>query len=64
MTQILFSIGFLVLGFGLLFLAGFVPDIPLIIKGLIAVFSATSLVLALYYVVKEYDKEYDKIKQL
>ena len=64
MTQILFSIGFLLLGFGLLFVVGSVPVIPIFIKGLIAVFSATSLILALYYVVKDYDKDYDKIKQL
>jgi len=64
MTQILFSIGFLLLGFGLLFLVSFVPIIPLFIKGLITVFSVTSLILALYYLVKEYDKDYDKIKQL
>ncbi len=64
MTQILFSIAFLLLGFGLLFAVGFVPDIQIFFKGLITVFSASSLVLALYYVVKEYDKDYDKIKQL
>ncbi len=64
MTKTLFSIAFLLLGFGLLFVVSSVPVIPLFIKGLIAVFSASSLVLALYFVVKEYDKDYDKIKQL
>ncbi len=62
MTQILFSIAFLLLGFGLLLVVSSVPVIPLFIKGLIAVFSASSLVLALYYVVKEYNKEYAEIK--
>lgn len=64
MTQILFSIGFLLLGFGLLFVVSFVPIIPLFFKGLLTVFSVSSLVLALYYLVKEYEKDYDKIKQL
>ena len=67
MTQIFFSgqrlILFLVaIGFGILFVASFVPDIPLFIKGFLAVFSITTFLLSLYYVVKEYNKQYAEIK--
>lgn len=67
MTHFLFSGQRLILiliaiGFGLLFVASFVPDVPMLIKGFIAVFSITTFLLSLYYVVKEYNKQYAEIK--
>lgn len=67
MTHFLFSshnliIILIAIGFGLLFVGSFVPDVPMFIKGLLVVFSVTSFILSLYYVVKEYNKEYAEIK--
>jgi len=67
MTHFLFSgqrliVLLIAIGFSLLFVGSFVPDVPMFIKGLLAVFSVTSLILSLYYVVKEYNKEYAEIK--
>lgn len=55
---IIILIGF---GFIALFLAGLVAP-TLFIKGFVTVISISAFVTALYYVVKEYDKEYAKIQ--
>ena len=55
---IIILIGF---GFLSLFMAGFVAP-TLFIKGIVTVISISAFVTALYYVVKEYDKEYAKIQ--
>jgi len=55
---IIILIGF---GFVALFLAGFVAP-TLFIKGFLTVISVSAFLTALYYNVKEYDKEYAKIQ--
>ncbi len=55
---IIILIGF---GFLSLFMAGFVAP-TMLIKGFVTVISISAFVTALYYVVKEYDKEYAKIQ--
>jgi positive regulator of sigma E activity len=55
---IIILIGF---GFLSLFMAGLVAP-TLFIKGFVTVISVSAFVTALYYVVKEYDKEYAKIQ--
>jgi len=55
---IIILIGF---GFIALFMAGFIAP-TLFIKGFLTVISISAFVTALYYVVKEYDKEYAKIQ--
>jgi hypothetical protein len=49
-------------GFAFLFIAGFVPYVTMIMKGFLTVISISSFIIALYYVVKEYNKEYAEIK--
>ncbi len=56
---ILIMIGF---GFAFLFIAGFVPYVTMLMKGFLTVISISSFIVALYYVVKEYNKEYAEIK--
>jgi len=53
----------ILIGFGFLsiFLAGFVAP-TLFIKGFVTVISISAFLTALYYVVKEYDKDYAKIQ--
>jgi positive regulator of sigma E activity len=55
---IIILIGF---GFLSLFMAGFVAP-TLFIKGFVTVISISAFVTALYYVVKEYEKEYAQVK--
>ena len=55
---IIILIGF---GFLSLFMAGFVAP-TMLIKGFVTAISVSAFVTALYYVVKEYDKEYAKIQ--
>jgi len=55
---IIILIGF---GFISLFLAGLVAP-TLFIKGFVTVISISAFVIALFYLVKEYDKEYAKIQ--
>jgi len=49
------------LGFIALFMAGFVAP-TLFIKGFVTVISVSAFVTALFYLVKEYEKDYAKIK--